>query len=80
MDASGKFPVIDTTQPDGADQSSASKDTRKAFISAGHTAGYTDMELRQWIKDLWNVESTAKLETWQVTTMTAQLNRKAASK
>jgi hypothetical protein len=80
MDASGKFPVVETSAPAYADDTPAPKEIRKAFIDAGHTAGYTDMELRGWIKQLWNVESTAKLKTWQVTVMTAQLNRKAASR
>lgn len=80
VEMNGKFPVVSTDAPENPDESAASKDVRKAFIDAGHTAGYTDMELRQWIKELWKVESTAKLKTWQVTAMTAQLNRKAASK
>jgi hypothetical protein len=73
------FPVIVNAEPPGADKSPASKDIRKNFIQAGHSAGFTDLELRDWIKKLWDVESTAKLETWQVTTMTAELNRKASS-
>jgi hypothetical protein len=73
-DAKG-FPVFATTMPDGADQSAASKDLRKAFIAAGHQAGFTDLELREWIKELWDVESTAKLQAWQVTAMTDPLSR-----
>jgi hypothetical protein len=69
------LPVINTTTPDDADQSAATKELRKAFIDAGHKAGFTDLELREWIKNLWNVESTAKLAAWQVNAMTEPLTK-----
>jgi hypothetical protein len=69
------FPVVVNAEPADADKSAASKDLRKAFIKAGHEAGFTDLELREWINRLWNVESTAKLQSWQVTAMTEPLSQ-----
>lgn len=69
------LPVIVNAEPAAADKAAASKDLRKAFIRAGHEAGFTDLELREWIKRLWDVESTAKLASWQVTAMTEPLTR-----
>jgi hypothetical protein len=69
------FPVVVNAEPPDADKSPASKDLRKTFIAAGHKAGFTDLELREWIKRLWDVESTAKLASWQVTAMTEPLTQ-----
>jgi outer membrane biosynthesis protein TonB len=77
LDSDG-FPVIVNAEPPSPDRSLASKELRKQWIDAGRNAGFTDPQLRDWIHRLWNVESSAKLLTWQVSTMTTLLQQMKA--
>jgi hypothetical protein len=63
------FPEVDIEPPEDADLSSATKDHRKDFFKAARKAGYDDNQIRVWLKELWNIESSAKLLTWQTTAM-----------
>lgn len=80
QEIAGKFPKVDRSKPEGADESFASKELRRSWIATAKKQGYTEAELRAWIKDLWDASSSAMLQAWQVTTMTEQLERKAATK
>ena len=67
--------TVITEAPDNADERPAAKAMRKRWIDTGHDAGYTDEELRVMMKDLWNVESSAALKTWQIVAMVEGLQK-----
>ena len=69
----GNFKPIDTKAPEGADTSPASKELRKAFFEKTKTAGYTDEEVRNLLERLWKIQSSSKLQTWQVVALTNAL-------
>lgn len=65
----GRFKPVDTRKPDKADESPASKDTRRAFFAKLKEADYSDDEIRGWLETLWKVQSSSSLKSWQVTAM-----------
>jgi len=65
----GRFKPVDTRMPAGADETNASKDSRRAFFSKLKDAGYSDDEIRGWLEALWRVQSSSALKSWQVTSM-----------
>jgi hypothetical protein len=65
----GRFKPVDTRKPEGADTSPASKELRKAFFEATKTAGYTDEEVRNLLECLWKIQSSSKLQTWQLSAL-----------
>lgn len=67
------FPPIDTKCLEGADTSPANKDIRKAFFEKARKAGFADESIRGWLEKLWRIQSSSKLETWQVVLMTKVL-------
>ena len=69
----GRFKPIDTKAPEGADTSPASKELRKSFFEKTKAAGYTDEEVRNLLEKLWKIQSSSKLQTWQVTTLISAL-------
>jgi hypothetical protein len=69
----GNFKPIDTKAPEGADTSPASKELRKAFFEKTKKAGYTDEEVRNLLERLWKIQSSSKLQTWQVVALTNAL-------
>jgi hypothetical protein len=73
----GKWPAISTEPPENAVERPAAKALRKRYIDTGHDAGYTDGELRDWMKELWGVESSAALKTWQTVAMVEALSKRA---
>lgn len=69
----GRFKPIDTRAPENADTSPASKELRKAFFEKAKTAGYTDEEIRNLLERLWKIQSSSKLQAWQVIVLTSAL-------
>jgi hypothetical protein len=70
--ATGQLPELSTDEPERVtdDQKKlASKKLRKLFIHRGKEKNATNEQLRNWIKELWSVESTASLMVWQVERM-----------
>jgi len=72
-------PSFVTAKPEGADTSKASKDLRKDFFRKARAMGYTDEQIRNWLKALWDIESSASLETWQTQAMVNALENTAGS-
>jgi hypothetical protein len=69
----GRFKPIDTKTPADADTSPASKELRKSFFEKTKTAGYTDEEVRNLLERLWKIQSSSKLQTWQVNALISAL-------
>ena len=69
----GRFKPVDTRKPEGADESPAGKDSRRAFFAQLQKAGYSDDEIKGWLEALWKVQSSSSLKSWQVTVMLAAL-------
>jgi hypothetical protein len=75
-DEDTRFPGVNTEAPENADERPAAKALRKRYIETGHDAGFSDEELRDWMKFLWEVESSAALKTWQTVAMIEALNKR----
>jgi hypothetical protein len=69
-----QLPDVDIEPPEGADMSNASKDLRKSFFKKARSAGFTDSAIRDWMSELWNIQSSAKLLTWQTEAMIAAID------
>ena len=69
----GRFKPVDTKAPENADTSPASKELRKSFFEKTKTAGYTDEEVRNLLEKLWKIQSSSKLQTWQVNALIGAL-------
>jgi len=63
------FPAFSAVKTDTDDDSPADKAVRKLYLSTGESAGFSIESLRAWIKEVWGVDSTAALKTWQVQRM-----------
>lgn len=69
----GRFKPVDTQKPVKADESAASKETRRSFFAKCKDAGYSDDEIRDWLSALWHIQSSSLLKTWQIEAMLAAL-------
>jgi hypothetical protein len=68
------FPTVDPTTEE--DETEATKEERREFISIGRAAGYNNDQLRDWMSQLWGVESSAGMKSWQVKRMVTALETK----
>ena len=66
------LPDIDTKPPEDADYSKATKELRREFFKSAR-AKYDDDQIREWLKRLWDINSSSKLLTWQVQAMNSWL-------
>lgn len=62
------MPKVSIDPQDDADMSKATKEMRKEFFKKARDK-YSDDQIRGWLIDLWNIQSSSKLLTWQVTAM-----------
>jgi chemotaxis protein histidine kinase CheA len=69
------IPDIDTKPPENADYAKASKELRKEFFKNAREK-YEDDQIRDWLKRLWDIQSSSKLLTWQVEAMNEALKEK----
>jgi hypothetical protein len=71
------YPRVITKKPENADERPSAKPLRKRWMDTGHDAGLTDEDLRYWMKELWGVESSAAMQTWQTVAMIEALDKRA---
>jgi len=69
------FPTV-APKSEKATDAMASKEDRKRLILTGRKARYSDADIRRWMNELWEVESTAALKQWQIDNMLAALNQR----
>lgn len=68
-----RFPAVNQEQPEGADTSPASKALRKDFFNQAKQKGMETEDIRAWVEELWHIQSSAALKTWQVEAMIQSL-------
>ena len=67
------FPSVILDKPEHANTAPASKELRKDFFLRARNNDIDNDRIRVWIEELWQVQSSAALKTWQVEAMIESL-------